>query len=695
MPGLEAEYQRLKYRAVAHAMNLSTLLLLGFVTGRKLPQYYQSNFDSIYNISAIENNFTYLRPSLFLGSDLMTSLGNVQFGINHWLNLPALFAVVDSNFSATRFLIVTLVCTYTAAFYLVSGFRHDYLSNCFFASLLAFLIGGVSPFSVSNFSRLQPSAPMTVVLFCFAFGSILRLRMQQGVWRTILYGLTLGVSILLTTFVYVGLAPIVIYGLIIACFALILNLLISRHFLFALRVGFVGLFSALFGIITGGIQYVVGYVSYSGQVVFGSELGRITQTSFLDLGTVFFRGWNLVSIIQATVVAGAILHGSIFGSGPGRFASRLALIVLAGNLLYHVLHNSWSREIGPLPAYMSFLFWAIYLIPITDLDQIVQRVPQVKWRQTMSFDWTKALLGLGLPLLVWTFLWYMRNPVQSESLKLTPQQLTLKDSLELGENRELRGRVALFMGTVEGSARNDDENLSRYLNTQLVPISVPVLDEYSHGVTAQFIWFTREFLVDRSESRVRGFVPIRRADLKILRMMGVTHLISTDHVSGSKNSTAYETSPRLISVIGNKVWHSPTKVVVAKEFEGIATELKKGSFDPSVFVVRGPEVAGYRSSFAQVSSARVSIENGAIRVQSFSEGESLLVLPIEFSNCLRLEGSGALVRVNGIFTGLEFSKRLDATLRYQYLPGLLSNCRLEDFNQYKDLRGQADNDPGQ
>jgi hypothetical protein len=178
-------------------------------------------------------------------------------------------------------------------------------------------------------------------------------------------------------------------------------------------------------------------------------------------------------------------------------------------------------------------------------------------------------------------------------------------------------------------------------------------------------------------------------------MMGVTHLISTDHVSGSKNSTAYETSPRLISVIGNKVWHSPTKVVVAKEFEGIATELKKGSFDPSVFVVRGPEVAGYRSSFAQVSSARVSIENGAIRVQSFSEGESLLVLPIEFSNCLRLEGSGALVRVNGIFTGLEFSKRLDATLRYQYLPGLLSNCRLEDFNQYKDLRGQADNDPGQ
>ncbi|NDA80998.1 MAG: hypothetical protein EBX92_07775 [Actinobacteria bacterium] len=275
MPGLEAEYQRLKYRAVAHAMNLSTLLLLGFVTGRKLPQYYQSNFDSIYNISAIENNFTYLRPSLFLGSDLMTSLGNVQFGINHWLNLPALFAVVDSNFSATRFLTVTLVCTYTAAFYLVSGFRHDYLSNCFFASLLAFLIGGVSPFSVSNFSRLQPSAPMTVVLFCFAFGSILRLRMQQGVWRTILYGLTLGVSILLTTFVYVGLAPIVIYGLIIACFALILNLLISRHFLLALRVGFVGLFSALFGIITGGIQYVVGYVSYSGQVVFDLVQGDL------------------------------------------------------------------------------------------------------------------------------------------------------------------------------------------------------------------------------------------------------------------------------------------------------------------------------------------------------------------------------------------------------------------------------------
>jgi hypothetical protein len=91
----------------------------------------------------------------------------------------------------------------------------------------------------------------------------------------------------------------------------------------------------------------------------------------------------------------------------------------------------------------------------------------------------------------------------------------------------------------------------------------------------------------------------------------------------------------------------------------------------------------------------LTVERGGYRIEADSPGTSLLVLPVEYSHCLRAElaTTGAnpprLMRANLAMTAILFSGRVEGTLMFRY-GALSSRCRIEDWREADMLRiGEA------
>jgi hypothetical protein len=77
----------------------------------------------------------------------------------------------------------------------------------------------------------------------------------------------------------------------------------------------------------------------------------------------------------------------------------------------------------------------------------------------------------------------------------------------------------------------------------------------------------------------------------------------------------------------------------------------------------------------------LTYETYGFHVEAESSGNSILVLPPQFSRCWSAEGRGApvLFRANLMQLGLRFSGKLDARLIFRYGPLFASGCRLMDI----------------
>jgi hypothetical protein len=97
------------------------------------------------------------------------------------------------------------------------------------------------------------------------------------------------------------------------------------------------------------------------------------------------------------------------------------------------------------------------------------------------------------------------------------------------------------------------------------------------------------------------------------------------------------------------------------------------------------------NNLVKASSSKLTLEGGDLRIEASSSGKSMLILPLEFSNCLAFKSNDSksgfidAFRVNGILTGLLFDGFLDVTAELRY--GIFTNtgCRLKDLDDYKTL----------
>jgi len=231
---------------------------------------------------------------------------------------------------------------------------------------------------------------------------------------------------------------------------------------------------------------------------------------------------------------------------------------------------------------------------------------------------------------------------------------------------------------------------------------VPTATEYSQLVTPQAIYFLRELIKRDLSYDLNWFRPWINTGgvsfsmlFRTFRALGVRYLGGYEplHIPGIED-LKYTSFPRRQpgNPPGSWVIHeipdinlgnySPTEVTIGRSAAEMIAALAAPDFDFARQAVLSTDIHDHLVAARDV---KLSVIRGGLHVSGRSDGTSLAVLPLQYSNCLRAHDNRArLVRANFIMTGVIFSGAIDSDISFDY--GIFSpGCRRGDFADMKQL----------
>jgi len=170
----------------------------------------------------------------------------------------------------------------------------------------------------------------------------------------------------------------------------------------------------------------------------------------------------------------------------------------------------------------------------------------------------------------------------------------------------------------------------------------------------------------------------------MLRLWGVRFLITDDPGDVGRQVVSLPITGgrplRLVELdapnLGN---YSPISVEVFSDFRSGLQRMHASTFDGATTVLTDQPLEG---RLVKATNVRLTYETYGFHVDAESSGNSILVLPPQFSRCWSVEGQGTpvLFRANLMQLGLRFSGKLEARLVFRYGPLFASSCRLADIS---------------
>ena len=231
------------------------------------------------------------------------------------------------------------------------------------------------------------------------------------------------------------------------------------------------------------------------------------------------------------------------------------------------------------------------------------------------------------------------------------------------------------------------------------------VDEYSQLVTPPALYWLYALLDRDVRGDLNWFVPLpsasREAFWNTLQLFGTRYFLADDKrrtfAEVDKFGRLAATLPqRPIAQLGQEPgnWfvyafphpnvgdYSPTDVATALTGAEIVQTLRRPDFDfrRQVVLETKPD-----QPLVQAREMRLSRIRGGLHVTGKSDGTSLVILPLQFSHCLRARDPRVrFVRANLLMAGMIFSGGVDTDVRFDY--GLFSpSCRLADLADLKQL----------
>jgi hypothetical protein len=134
--------------------------------------------------------------------------------------------------------------------------------------------------------------------------------------------------------------------------------------------------------------------------------------------------------------------------------------------------------------------------------------------------------------------------------------------------------------------------------------------------------------------------------------------------------------------VGN---YSPTEAIAAETGAAAAALMRQPDFD---FTKKVVVTTAIDKPLVPARSMQMSLIRGGLHVSGHSDDTSLVVLPQQFSHCLRARDERVrLVRANQMMTGMIFSGNVDTDIVFDY--GIFTpRCRWADISDVKQLKMQ-------
>jgi len=228
---------------------------------------------------------------------------------------------------------------------------------------------------------------------------------------------------------------------------------------------------------------------------------------------------------------------------------------------------------------------------------------------------------------------------------------------------------------------------------------IHTVDEYSQLVTPQAVYALHALLQINITGSLNGFVvfPGTSWDIffKSLQLFGVRYYVADPGGASMADRAGYplRTMPRRPLIGEPGLWqiyelpkpnvgnYSPTEVVTATSAPEMVAAMRAENFDFTKQVVLP---AALSETLVPADDMRLSPIRGGFHLSGRSSGTSLVVLPQQFSNCLRARDERVrIVRADFLMTGVIFSGVVDTDVLFDYgvfTPG----CRRADL---ADIRG--------
>ena len=369
----------------------------------------------------------------------------------------------------------------------------------------------------------------------------------------------------------------------------------------------------------------------------------------------------------------------------------LTLVLVIFNLFYAFLWwNNESLRKGLRPVYFEFFTWTFVLIFLfmllgTMIDKMVH---------FFANSWLKII-----PLLLVIMFCFNTSLITASNYErrvLPPPKiryLQIDDYLkqiDYTNNSKFKGRLLLIYGDLEEEESTRkvlyEELGSDFLRTMSWSKRIPTLNEFGHHISPPSFVANQAAFVDKSRPIPRNQLIYNSYDPKLARLFGVRFILTTkplaennlrlelDLATSSKNLYLYEIPFRNSGIL------TPVSPQFIKQNQEVFTVIKESQFDPTNnFIVNRSD---FDSSIILNRSIelQMSLIPGGYNISAKSRGNSIVVLPIEFSNCFKAtQPNVKLIRVNGVFLGILFFQNLKSNLIFHHSIFTNTSCKLQNF----------------
>jgi hypothetical protein len=455
-------------------------------------------------------------------------------------------------------------------------------------------------------------------------------------------------------------------------------------------------------LLSGALEYVYSLSQYTARVQFPDLLERprtllFTSVLFRSKYAAYFYYW----CVPGWVLGIWLLRGRPRILVLAGAVSALLLLAYSAAFLYSA--GYWWL---PVPIYMEHtlfaLFWTAAIAGYWGgLEALAARARGWKHAPALSSAQATAVTAIATVAIAFV----IPAVLMSRALKYRdlPNYLyeAWPDEPELrnffGSNIGLRADPR-FRGSVFFYTFQFDEFLT--LDSLWVD-SIPTTNEYSQLVTPQAIYFVHELFKRNVAGDLNWFRPwintgegsfptlfraFRALGVRYvggyvpLRIPGMDDFPSVSFPRRSPFSSGLWVIHEIPDVnVGN---YSPTEITVAPSAAEAIDALASPNFDFSRQAVLSTELRG---RLVPARDMQLSVVRGGLHVSGRSDGTSLVVLPQEFSNCLRARDERVrLVRADLILTGVIFSESVDTDISLDF--GIFSpGCRRADLADVKQL----------
>lgn len=283
----------------------------------------------------------------------------------------------------------------------------------------------------------------------------------------------------------------------------------------------------------------------------------------------------------------------------------------------------------------------------------------------------------------------------------------LKSELSIIPDGKFRGSVATIVG-VPGSpiahylgfsdyapyAKENIDKVPEYLRrtydarlfmTGLWNLGIPTLEDNNHLITPPF-----HFLFSRALSRPidyhsRNWTVITKANPSLMATLGCRFIITDDVINNDQlqlrmvDRNCDGLILYLYELINpNLADRSPTNITLIDDAPNTIKQINDSHFSLKDNVILNREI---NSNLIPVDSSVMYFEKGGIRVKATTRKTSLLLLPIQFSNSIKINESDTnqigsvikIVRANLVQTGIIFTGTINIKLSHNF--GLFRNIR--------------------